>query len=637
MGITPQQTTRSARLHPRRWSIAVKLSSALVAASLLPMLVVSWYNLHDGIDAVAAGEARKLEQLASSTSGRIDQLIKDTRHTVSYFTWSENVIRLATAPDDSLRVLVTDTMSRLMAANDDIELFLVLDANGKVLASSRPQDVGRDLAFRDYFKYAIRGENFVSDIEIGVLNNHPGMYFSDPIRSQSGRVAGVAVLKLSGNAVNVIMEESRNRDASLDSFLVDDNGIIVYHRDPRALFHSMRPLPDDVHKQVIAEKRFGPQRESIPSLDLKPLADRMLTAKQPGHAAYFSPLGNRQEVAGFAPLAEQNWHVAVATSEDVYSQPIRQLFRNALNSAAFVGVIFAVLAFLLARTFTRPLKALTESAVAVENGDLEHARVQVMTQDELGAFAQTFNAMVEGIKARQRERDIFGRVVSPEVREKLLTGEIKLGGENLRVSVLFSDIRGFSSISEKLSPNDVVMLLNDYLTEMTEAVRPWGGYVNNFIGDAMVVVFGAPEAQAGNELNAIRAALAMKERLAALNRRRHDMGDPPIETGIGISTGKVVAGQIGSLERFMYTVIGDAVNVAARLESLTKKFDGNPILVNAMTCEACLREESNIRFVDQGMQRLKGREELVHVFAVYPEEAGEAPPAQRLASVHELR
>jgi class 3 adenylate cyclase len=205
------------------------------------------------------------------------------------------------------------------------------------------------------------------------------------------------------------------------------------------------------------------------------------------------------------------------------------------------------------------------------------------------------------------------------VREKLLTGELKLGGENLRVSVLFSDIRGFSTMSEKMSPHDVVMLLNEYLKEMTEAVRPWGGYVNNFIGDAIVVIFGAPEACAGSEASAIRAAIAMKERLEVLNERRRQLDDPPIATGIGISTGKVVAGQIGSMERFMYTVIGDAVNVAARLEDLTKQFDGNPILVNAATFEGCQRQESGIAFVDKGMQRVKGREDAVHVYAVYSE------------------
>lgn len=612
---------RNLRVHPATWPIAVKLAAALVLASLLPMLLVSYYNLRHGIAVTAASESEELEQLASSTGGRIDQLIKDTKHTIAYFSWSEELIRLVNAPDQQARLRVEDKMSRLITANDDIELFMALDSKGKVLAASKPQYRGRYLGFRDYFKEAVKGKDFISDLEVGTASNHPGMYFSAPVRNVSGHVAGVAVLKLRQAPIAAIMEELRTREAWLTSFLVDANGIIIYHPDAKALYHSLAPLPAELQKQLIDEKRFGMEIDAVPSFDLKELAAKVINARQPGHASYFSPIRNRQEIAGFAPMAEKKWQLVVTESEEVYSRPMQRLFNNVVNSIVLVGAVFIGIAFLFARTFTRPLKTLTQSALAVERGDLDHAKAQVShvsSQDELGRFAHTFNAMIDGIKARQRERDIFGRVVSPEVREKLLTGELKLGGENLRVSVLFSDIRGFSTLSERMSPHDVVMFLNEYLTEMTEAVRPWGGYVNNFIGDAIVVVFGAPEAKAGNELNAVRAALAMKARLDALNQRRRELDAPPITTGIGISTGKVVAGRIGSLERFMYTVIGDAVNVAARLQELTKQFDSNPVLVNALTYEGC-RHQDEIRLADQGLQRVKGRAEPVHVYAIYPE------------------
>jgi adenylate cyclase len=618
---------RAAWIHPPSWPIAVKLAVALALASLLPMLIVSYHNLQKSIAVTAEHESEELEQLASSTGARIDQLIKDTGHAISYFSWSEEVVRLAV--DGRGRERAEDKMSRLMSANDDLELFMVLDSGGKVIASSKAEYVGRKLDFRDYFKQAIRGRDFVSDMEVGTASNNPGMYFSAPVRGPTGRVSGVAVLKLRGEAIVAIMEEARNREARLATFLVDNDGIIIYHPQRSMLYHSLAPLPADLQKKIIDEKRFGVDVAAIHSFNLDALADKMLGARQPDHARYLSPLSKMPEIVGFAPTLKKNWQVAVAESEDVYARPLQHLFLNAVASVALIGLIFVGLAILFARTFTRPLKALTDSASAVERGDLDTARVTVVTQDELGRFAATFNSMIDGIKARQRERDIFGRMVSPEVREKLLTGELKLGGENLRVSVLFSDIRGFSTMSEKMSPHDVVMLLNEYLKEMTEAVQPWGGYVNNFIGDAIVVIFGAPEARAGTELCAIRAAQAMKDRLHVLNQRRAEWGDSPIETGIGISTGKVVAGQIGSLERFMYTVIGDAVNVAARLEGLTKEFDGNPILINAATHDGCRSKQVEIQFVDQGLQKVKGREEPVHVYAVYSDNsaAAEAVPA----------
>lgn len=618
-----QADSRVRSFHPASWPIAAKLAIALVAAALLPMLIVSYYNLQQGLAITAKSESDELEQLASGTGRRLDQLIQDTRHTIAYFSWGEEVLRLANAGDMDSRLAVEDKMSRLITAHEDIELFMVLDREGKVLASSKPAYVGRRLQFRDYFKEAVRGKEYISDLEVGTASNSAGLYFSSPVRGTSGRITGVAVLKLRGAAIAAIMEDARSRQASLATFLVDGDGVIIYHSNPSALYHSLRPLPPEREKRLLDEKRFGLDVETIPSYDMKQLAEQLARARQPGHAMYRSPVRGVDEIAGFAPLALTDWRVVISESEQVYLLPLQRLFHNAVKSVAIAGGVFILIAFTLARSFTRPLRALTQSASAIESGDLEHAKVFLTRRDELGRFAETFNAMIDGIKARQRERDIFGRMVSPEVREKLLNGDLKLGGENLRVSVLFSDIRGFSTMSERMSPHDIVMLLNEYLTEMTEAVRPWGGYVNNFIGDAIVVIFGAPEAQADNEWSAICAAQAMKQRLDALNRRRAELGDPPLKTGIGISTGKVVAGQIGSLERFMYTVIGDAVNIAARLEDLTKQFEGNPILINATTYEACRDRKDVIELVDKGLQYVKGREEPVHVYAVY----GDSSPA----------
>ena len=605
-------------LWPGSWPIAAKLSAVLVAASLIPMLLISYYTLQQGLDIATATESQKLEQLAANKGAQIDQLIKDTKHTIAYFGWSEEVIRLAGQANQKNRAQVQDKMLRLMTANENIELFMVLSKTGQVLASSKPEYLGRMLDFRDYFKEAVLGHEYISDLSVGTASNKPGMYFSAPVRNAKGLVAGVSVLKMRVDEISAILSDARSR-GERETFLVDSDGIIIHHPDQRVLYHSLAPLPAEVQKKLLEDKRFGLNVSTIPSFNLNALAEKMASARQPEHFAYRAPISQEQKIVGFSPLAEKRWLVAVSESEDVYSRPLRRLFANAVQSVVFIGLIFIGLALLFARTFTRPLKALTNSAKAVENDDLDNALVKITTRDEIGRFAITFNHMVASIQARQRERDIFGRMVSPEVREKLLKGDLKLGGDNLRVSVLFSDIRGFSTLSEKMSPQDVVALLNEYLTEMTEAVRPWGGYVNNFIGDAIVVIFGAPESRSECEWSAVNAALAMKQRLEQLNIRRAHMGDAPIKTGIGISTGKVVAGQIGSLDRFMYTVIGDAVNVAARLEALTKEFEGNPILMNAVTYEGCKHKEGEIQITDKGLQTVKGRQEPVHVYAVYSE------------------
>ncbi|MBI3163487.1 MAG: HAMP domain-containing protein, partial [Chloroflexi bacterium] len=278
------------------------------------------------------------------------------------------------------------------------------------------------------------------------------------------------------------------------------------------------------------------------------------------------------------------------------------------------GAVSLLGAIVISGSISRPLIDISRMAQRVEAGDLT-AQVEVRSSDEVGVLAHAFNTMTAGLRERERERDIFGRVVSPEVRERLLSGELHLGGETLWVAVLFTDIRGFSTMSEQMSPEEVVAFLNEYLAQMTDAVRPWGGYVNNFIGDAIVVIFGAPVDQPDKEWHAVAAALTMQERLTELNRQRIARGALPISSGIGISTGEAVAGQIGSLERLMYTVIGDAVNVAARLESLTKDYPEHPILINGPTANA-LASRRDLALKSLGPVHVKGRTEPVDVYAV---------------------
>lgn len=606
-------TSRTRLLHPRAWPIATKLSLALVLTALLPMLIAGYVNLRASLAQVEAAEARNLEQLAVTTAGRIDQFIRDSGHTLNYFAWSSEINQLIVAPSEGARTHAQEKMQRLLAANGDIELLMVLDAKGNVAAASKPEYLGRNLAFREYFKEGIAGREFLSHLEVGTASGKPGLYMAQPVRVASGLIAGVAVMKMRGQSITAIVDASRSNVRT--AFLVDGDGVIIHHPDKRSLYHSLVPLPEETARQISEEKRFGVPK--VDSLNLFPLWQQIQLGHDTDHVSYISALDGLEKIAGFAPMDTHNWTVVISEHKKAFSQPLTDLFTNALWSAAGVGVIFIGVALLLAQVFLRPIRRLTAAADAVKHGDYAHARVESDSQDEFGALASTFNEMVAGVRERERERDIFGRVVSPEVREKLLSGQLTLGGENRRVSVLFSDIRDFSTISERMSPQDVVSMLNEYLTEMTEAVRPWGGYVNNFIGDAIVVVFGAPESRAEIEWSAVSAALDMKARLQMLNHRRAELGDPPLATGIGISTGKVVAGQVGSLERFLYTVIGDAVNVAARLESMTKEVAGNPVLMNAATYEGIRHREAELVVEDLGARPVKGRAEPVHVYGVH--------------------
>jgi class 3 adenylate cyclase len=344
-------------------------------------------------------------------------------------------------------------------------------------------------------------------------------------------------------------------------------------------------------------------------------------ALRPGHLSYLDRDQNVRRIAGYSPLKTKRWTLTILEPDTVFAAPLRALARQSTLTAAVIGAVVTALALLLARGIVQPMRSLAEAARALREGNFDAARIVVRRSDEIGDLEQAFDTMAKELKERARERDVFGRVVSPEVREKLLSGELGLGGETRFVAVLFSDIRGFSSMSESMDPQDVVTLLNEYLTHMTAAVRPWEGYVNNFIGDAIVVVFGAPVEDTEVEHRAAQAALAMREALGRLNKLRQARGEARLETGIGISAGEVVAGQIGSMERMLYTVIGDAVNVAARLESLTKEHPDHPILITSAVARG-IEGREGVAVLSLGQVQVKGRVEPVDLFALH-----EAPGA----------
>ena len=197
-------------------------------------------------------------------------------------------------------------------------------------------------------------------------------------------------------------------------------------------------------------------------------------------------------------------------------------------------------------------------------------------------MAEGFNHMVAGLREREVIRDVFGKYVTREVRDEILAGRASFEGRTEDVTILFADIRDFTPWVERTEPRQIVRELNDYFTEMEAAIRAHGGLVLQYIGDEIEAVFGAPLHTPDHADRALAAALEMRRRLAELNRRRADAGQPPLRNGIGIHTGSVLAGNIGSAERLTYALVGDAVNLASRIQGLNKEL-GTEILLSEAT------------------------------------------------------
>ncbi|MCB9766457.1 MAG: HAMP domain-containing protein [Alphaproteobacteria bacterium] len=266
------------------------------------------------------------------------------------------------------------------------------------------------------------------------------------------------------------------------------------------------------------------------------------------------------------------------------------------------------------QSISLPVGYLESRMKEVGDGDLG-VRARVFAADTFGSLTTHFNRMVEGLRQRERIRDIFGRYVTRQVAEEILSGRIDLGGERRTATVLFADIRGFTEMSEEMAPEEVVSLLNQVLGEMVRVVLDEGGVLDKYIGDAIMALFGVPLSAGSPEADAqaaLKAAQRMSEALDALNARRADAELHPVEIGIGVHTGELVAGNIGIPERMEYTVIGDTVNLCSRLEGLTKHLHRR-ILVSEATVQM-LGSPSELVLVDT--VQVRGRKEPVTVYTV---------------------
>ncbi|HYB43516.1 MAG TPA: adenylate/guanylate cyclase domain-containing protein, partial [Candidatus Methylomirabilis sp.] len=260
------------------------------------------------------------------------------------------------------------------------------------------------------------------------------------------------------------------------------------------------------------------------------------------------------------------------------------VIQNMVVAMAFIfaaGAATAIgLSVFVSRSVAAPLRELEVAMRAVERGNLQ-VRCDVVSNDEIGAVTEGFNSMLRGLRERDAIKEMFGKYVTPEIRDEILAGRVALEGQAVEVTILFSDLRDFTPWVESSAPGEVVRDLNAYFTEMEEAIRSHKGIVLQFVGDEIEAVFGAPLPNPGHAEAAVRAALDMRERLRAFNARRAP-GGRPLRHGIGIHTGTVLAGNIGSSERLSYALVGDAVNLASRIQGLNKEF-GSEILVSGVT------------------------------------------------------
>ena len=288
---------------------------------------------------------------------------------------------------------------------------------------------------------------------------------------------------------------------------------------------------------------------------------------------------------------------------------------RARNYAMLVSVGMVLLgiggAFTLGTVLARPISRLMEGTRAIADGNFS-VTLHVPSRDEIGALTHSFNEMATALREKDAIKRAFSRYVASQVVTEILKDpeKIVLTGERRDVTVLFCDVRGFTSLSERLAPEEVVNLLNAFYTLMIDTTFKHDGTLDKFLGDGVMAVFGAPIYHPDHTLRALKTALAMQAGMRELSARRAAEGKPPLAVGIGVNAGTAVAGNVGTEARMEYTVIGDSVNLAARLESYAKR---GQILITASTY-ALVRDA--IEANPLGRMKLRGKEAEQQVFEV---------------------
>jgi class 3 adenylate cyclase len=436
----------------------------------------------------------------------------------------------------------------------------VFDAQGGLIDTASNQNKVEPVN-RIGTAYAVSGKDFVSDPYVSPVFNKFVIYIAVPIRDSQQHVIGAISARYDLQEALSNLISTTRFDGDGYGVIVEDNGRILAHPDSKRINEDISSYPAFQHGRLgeagwlLAPDKAGLQRLMV-----------------------YRPLESP------ATINPKPWVLLTEIDEAKAMAPIRALELRLLLAAIGLTLISLLVAFQIASTIRRPLDHLVQFVGHVQDGELS-SRVEVQGHDEVGRLGTALNQMVKGLQERDRIKEVFGRYVTTQVSEKVLKEEVQLGGEMRRVTILFSDIRNFTAMSESMKPAQVVSFLNDYFSEMVEAVFEQQGVLDKFLGDGMMAVFGSMDDMPDHPRRAVLAALRMKALVAKINGDRAMSGHAPITIGIGIHTDDVIVGNIGSRRRLEYTCIGDGVNTSSRVEALNKQF-GTTILITETTYEA---------------------------------------------------
>jgi class 3 adenylate cyclase len=406
-------------------------------------------------------------------------------------------------------------------------------------------------------------------------------FFDRGTDGSAGRLKGIVTADVSLDWLTKLVS-SIGIGTSGYCFIVSETGGFVTH--PRQEFIMRESLFS------LAEERKDPLLRKV---------GRNMIRHESGFEEFGTTLTDQDSFIAYARIPCTGWILGAVFAKSELLSEVRALHRTTLLLAVMGVLCLALVGMFVSRSMVKPLRRMAVAAEKVARGDLTIDLADIRTTDEVGQLARAFVRMTDGLRDRDFIRDTFGRYLTKEVVNRLLESKdgLRLGGEAREITLMMSDLRGFSALTSTMKPEQVITFLNRYLGKMVEILLDHRGTIDEIVGDGILAFFGAPEPLDDHQARAVSCALEMQAAMEGINALNELEGLPHLEMGVAVHTGKVVVGNIGSERRSKYGAVGSEVNFTGRIEGFTV---GGQLLISDATYQALsgLLEVKNVLEVE---------------------------------------
>lgn len=334
-------------------------------------------------------------------------------------------------------------------------------------------------------------------------------------------------------------------------------GAVIYAHDGKVLASSGRLPIYDIQKLYSLSNQFHDNHYAVEWTDYDAASNPLEVI------SFITPINYKELIAG---------HALITYSKSALNKSLYDTISAITAATIFMILLGIVTAYYLGKRISRPIYDLMDASRAIHSGDYAY-RIAGQRNDEIGYLIDAFNTMATGLLEKNQVENAFSRFVSPKVAKQIMSNldKVSLGGKRVEATALFADIVGFTSLSEKLPAEQIATMLNEYFSYISIASQLYHGTIDKYMGDCAMIVFGAPEEDEEHKFNAVSCAILIQRLVERLNVMRVQEGKEPIHFRVGINSGEMLAGNMGSNDRMQYTVVGEAVNLAARLHSVAER------------------------------------------------------------------